>query len=287
MEKINNKVRSEESIKEFLIRKLKSPLFIAGMILVFLFILISIFPQIFTQYTLAQAFQIQPGSWMPPSPEHPLGTTELGRDVLAVIIYSIPTPLILGCGAILFGLGGGVLFGYLAGRFNWKVYNIIMALMIFFYLLPGLVLILIITSIFGENSLLLMLTIGFLLIPSFTQVIANVISRKFDMTQFFKTVICYIPLYFGITILIIEIIGYLGFIDPSFHTLGGLINIARSNLYSAPWASFFPGITIFGMVLSFFILHIGLQDYGPTSRKFKMKFWRTENRSKSLENITE
>ncbi len=97
----------------------------------------------------------------------------------------------------------------------------------------------------------------------------------------FKNVVCYIPLHFGISILIFESLGYLGFLNPSIPTLGNFINFAITNLYSAPWASFYPGITIFGMALSFFLLYIGLQDYGLPSKTFEMKFWLPKDNSVS------
>ncbi len=286
MERTTNEISTEESIKEFLLRKLRSPFIIVGLILVVLFVLISIVPQIFTPYTLLEAFQSQPGAWNPPSPAHPLGQSELGYDVAAGIVYSIPTSLALGGIAVIIGLGGGILFGYLAGRFNWKIYTIIMAGMIFFYILPAIIIIIIINeTTYDPTSSRVVLTLGVLLIPSFTRIIANHVSRKLEPTYLFKNVVCYIPLHFGISILIFESLGYLGILNPSIPTLGNLINFARTNLYSAPWASFYPGITIFGMALSFFLLYIGLQDYGHTSRASEMRFWRSKKNSESLGDI--
>ncbi len=289
MEKITNNISYEESIKEFLIRKLRSPFIIAGLILVVLFILISIVPQIFTPYSLLEAFQSQPGAWNPPSPAHPLGQSELGYDVAAGIVYSIPTSLTFGGIAVIIGLGGGILFGYLAGRFNWKIYTVIMAGMIFFYILPAIIIVILVhETTYDPTSSRVVLTVGTLLIPSFTRIIANHVSRKLEPNYLFKNVVCYIPLHFGISILIFESLGYLGFFNPTIPTLGNLINFARTNLYSAPWASLFPGITIFGMTLSFFLLYIGLQDYGPTGKPtFKLKFRRSDESEESVEYVSE
>jgi len=288
MEEKTNNISTEESIKEFLLRKLRSPFIIVGLILVVLFVLISIVPQIFTPYTLLEAFQSQPGAWNPPSPAHPLGQSELGYDVAAGIVYSIPTSLTFGGIAVIIGLGGGILFGYLAGRFNWKIYTLIMAGMILFYILPAIIIVIIVHEItYDPTSSRVVLTIGAIFIPSFTRIIANHVSRKLEPTYLFKNVVCYIPLHFGISILIFESLGYLGFFNPSIPTLGNLINFARTNLYSAPWASLFPGITIFGMALSFFLLYIGLQDYGHTSKTFEMKFWRSKDKNESLRDIEE
>ncbi|MFW9969385.1 MAG: ABC transporter permease [Candidatus Odinarchaeota archaeon] len=282
---MRNEISTEESIKQFLHRKLRSPFLIAGLILIFVFILISIAPQIFTPYTLLQAFQTQSGPYGLPSPEHPLGQTFNGYDVAAVIVYSIPTSLKLATLAVVISLAAGIFFGYLAGRFNLKVYTIIMAGMIFFYVLPTIVIAMVIANIsvsYYHISSNFVLIISALLIPSFTRIIANSLSQKLDAKYLFKTVVCYIPLHFGLAILIIESIGYLGLFDPSVQTLSNLVNYGRINLSSAPWASLYPGVTIFGIVLSFFLLYIGLQDYGYTPRSFKVKFWRSKSKSESL-----
>jgi ABC-type dipeptide/oligopeptide/nickel transport system permease subunit len=140
---------------------------------------------------------------------------------------------------------------------------------------------------YGPDSLRLMLTIGALFIPSFTRVIAHQVSQNLNPNYLFKKIVCYFPLHFGISILIIETLGFFGDLDPYIRTLGNLINFARTNLYSAPWASFYPGLTIFGMMLSFFLLYIGLQDYGYTTKTFETKFWRSKEQSESLGEIEE
>ena len=125
MEKTTDELPIENPIKDYLIRRLKSPYLIAGIVIIFLFVLICIAPLAFTTYTYAEVFVPQVGAWNPPSPAHPLGQTVLGFDVAGAIVYSIPVSLIIGCFAVLIGLGGGILFGFLAGRFNKIVDNII------------------------------------------------------------------------------------------------------------------------------------------------------------------
>ena len=75
-------IEYEESIKHYLLRRLKSPYTIIGAILVAFFIFISIFPQAFTEFTFEDAFDPAAGSWSPPSSDHPLGQTTLGWEDL-------------------------------------------------------------------------------------------------------------------------------------------------------------------------------------------------------------
>lgn len=290
MEKTTDQLPNEDSFKDYLFRRLKSPYFIAGLVIIFLFVLICIAPMAFTAYTYAEVFTPQAGAWNPPSPAHPLGQTYLGYDVAGAIVYSIPVSLIIGCFAVLIGLGGGILFGFLAGRFNKIVDHIIMAGLVSFYILPAIVIIIIQIAIYGTTFYpgIMIITFGALLTPSFTRVIADEVARNLNLIKIFKAVLPYIPLYFGIAILVNEALGFLGFTDPLIRTLGGLINQARPNLYAAPWASLFPGLTIFGMVLSFFLLYIGLQDHGLTGKPtFKFKFRRSDESEESVEYVSE
>jgi len=267
---------SEESIKEYLLNRLKSPFGILGAILVIFFIFIAIFPQAITQYSLSETFSPSSGAWNPPSSEHPLGQTESGLDVLALIIWGIRDSIILGFEAVLIGLIGGSIFGFIAGKFNRWGYKLIMGLMIFFYIFPGIVLFMLLIYIYGPfyEMIMIMTTIGILLIPSFTRVIANAISGEINIHKISKAVMSHIPLNFAIAIIIYTAIGFLGLIPLEFVLglenqtiqLGSIVSMGGQLLSEAPWASLWPGLTIFGIVLSFLLLHIGLQDYQPKIR---------------------
>ena len=82
-----------------------------------------------------------------PSLEHPFGTDRLGRDVLSRVIWSAQTTVIVSAaavlsGAIVLGVGLGLLAGYLGGRID----NLIMRLADTFFALPDILLLIIITA---------------------------------------------------------------------------------------------------------------------------------------------
>lgn len=58
-----------------------------------------------------------PAPWAPDS-EHPLGTDELGRDVLARLIHGARVSLLIGFGAVLIALLVGLLLGVVAGYYG-------------------------------------------------------------------------------------------------------------------------------------------------------------------------
>ncbi|MFX1317090.1 MAG: ABC transporter permease [Promethearchaeota archaeon] len=259
-----------ERIKNYLFQWLKSPFLIIGTVLVVFVILVAFFPQILTPYTLEETLDIYPSpeypdqvEWMKPSKDHPLGTTKYGRDLLAVISWGTRDTLLVGFGAAFIGLIGGAPFGFMTRKFNLKVYQSIMALMIIAFIIPALILVLILTTIFGETNTIITVTLGILLIPSFTRVIAKVAPRQDNLKKISKTVISYIPLNAALAILIYVAIAFLGFIDPSDWGLPQLayyIAQARAHIQNAPHAIFWPGFAIFLILIGLFFLHEGLKD---------------------------
>ncbi len=263
-EKLENesvKTESEGSFKDYLISRLKSPLFILSMILVLFFIFVSIFPQVFTQYSFQEVMTPQAGSWAPPSPGHPLGQAFMGGDVLGRLMWGIRDSMLFGINVVLIGLIGGAIFGFIAGKFNILGYRIVMGLMIFFYVFPVLVLVILPLGLLGPFTFIGLPIIGILLIPNFTRAIADSILDEVNYKRIGKAIIRSIPLNLSIAILIYASIGFLGFFLDNQVILGTDISQGRLNLSQAPWASFWPSLAVFGMVFSFLLLNIGLQDY--------------------------
>jgi peptide/nickel transport system permease protein len=90
------------------------------------------------------------GTWL-----HPLGTDELGRDVLARLIYSIRTSLLIAFGATIIGALVGTTLGFLAAHFRGLVEQAVLALVDFSASLPFLILALAVLAFFGNSMVLL------------------------------------------------------------------------------------------------------------------------------------
>jgi len=104
----------------------------------------------------------------------------------------------------------------------------------------------------------LMFTTGFLLIPSFTRIIAN---AEFRPVTIGKKIISYVPLFAGFAILLYVSLGFLGFSSWRTIQLGNLISISRERLWDIthfPHATFWPGLIAFLIVIGLFVLHEGL-----------------------------
>ena len=82
---------------------------------------------------------------------HPLGTDNLGRDVLSRIIFGSRVSLIVGTGVVLVAGGFGVTMGLLAGYFGGRTDSFIMRWVDTQVAFPGLLLALIILAVIGPS----------------------------------------------------------------------------------------------------------------------------------------
>ncbi|MBY8990182.1 MAG: hypothetical protein KGD58_05470 [Candidatus Lokiarchaeota archaeon] len=247
--------------KRSIARRLKNPLTILGYSVLFFVITLAVFaewlsPQVFDEAMLPHA-----GSWNPPSSEYPLGQTVMGGDVLSKTIWGIRNALLFGFSTILVGLVGGGILGYLAVIFNNWGERIINGLMIFFYIIPGIILCLLYIGVYGPFTEFALPIIGILLIPNFTRAIASTIPRKINVKHITKTIISQIPLNLAIAIILYTSTEFLGFFMNVDIRLGDDIGLAFLNLSEAPWASLWPGFALFGLIFGLFAVHADLQGY--------------------------
>jgi ABC-type dipeptide/oligopeptide/nickel transport system permease component/ABC-type dipeptide/oligopeptide/nickel transport system permease subunit len=248
-------------LKNYIIETLKNPFTIVGLGLLIFLVSISAFPQLFTPYSLQEITlpYLPPDlPFLPPSPDHPLGTTKYGYDVLARVLYGTQGAFLFGIVAVLIGLAGGSIFGFFAGRFHRYVYYGVMGSMIVFFIFPAAGLFLVLGPLFGMQTRFFTIGIGVLLIPIFTQSIAHAIRRGRNSFDIAKLIIKYIPLEMAFAILLFQTLGFLGIVGVFPVQLGVTFSYGRAD-FTARWATFWPGFFIFLILLSLFLLHEGLK----------------------------
>ena len=219
----------------------------------------------------------------PPSPRHPFGTDNKGRDILSRVLYggrySVGIALAAGIISVCLGLAVGLLSGYYGGRID-------MAVMVFVDLIlsfPSLLLAIGISVIFPPGIFTVVIAIAAVGWSSFARLIrGNVLSLKelpyieaaraigcSDARIIFRHIFpnC-LPLSFvvlglklGGYLLTESALSFLGLgAQPPMPTWGSMISLNRVYISSSPWMVVFAGGAIFITTVCFNIAGDALRD---------------------------
>ncbi|MHA1646735.1 MAG: ABC transporter permease subunit [Promethearchaeota archaeon] len=277
-----NKKSIRKEIYLGLRRKIFNPLTILGIILIGFILILAIFAAKLSpyEYELVQGIDFSVSWYEPPSSDHIFGVTKFGRDVYSRCLYGIQTTVKVGFIATLIGMPLGVLLGIISSFFGkWAKYviDIINGLMFFF---PGIIFATSIILIDGNELSNFYWILGLVALPFATLFSQQAVSYEMKKgnikpLQFNKIngrkILLRLPniilsilgvgcLIIGFTILIFETLAFFGMGDPIDIILGTDINIGRSRLATAPWASLWPAFWIYITVLGFMMLGIGLKE---------------------------
>lgn len=272
---------------ELVLRRLfRNKLAIAGMIIIGIVVFTAIFAPVLAKQppnengifkTNLQALK-QPPSW-----EYPMGTDDLGRDMLSLIIYGSRISVTIGFISVGFAILIGVLLGAVSGYFGGLVDNILMRLMDIMLAFPSILLALVIVAVIGPGLLNAMIAVGVVSIPTYARITrASVISESLREyvqasralgANSFRLLIQHIlpnvlsPIIvaasLGIATAILDAAG-LGFLglgaQPPTPEWGLLLSRNKSHIFTSPWMVIFPGVSIMFLVLGFNLLGDGLRD---------------------------
>jgi peptide/nickel transport system permease protein len=134
-------------------------------------IVLMVFGAVFAGVLPLQPDAIDPFNRLAPigSPGHLLGTDELGRDMLARIVYGARVSLTVGAASVTVGLTVGGLVGMIAGFRRGWLERVIMWLVDVLLSFPALVLLIAIVAFVGHSLLTISLAIGFTSIPVYAR----------------------------------------------------------------------------------------------------------------------
>ncbi len=145
----------------------RNPRILIGGVIVLALILIALGAPLVSPYDPIQvdvAHNLQP-----PSPEHPLGTDDLGRDVLSRVIWGSRISLSVGVISVGIGFFVGVTLGLVAGYAGGVVDLLAMRAIDALLAFPALVLAISITAALGPQIQNAMIAIGIVAIPAYTR----------------------------------------------------------------------------------------------------------------------
>lgn len=218
-----------------------------------------------------------------PSSEHWLGTDEMGRDVLARLIYGSRISIKVSLSATVVALAIGGLLGAIAGYYGGKTDNIIMRIMDVFLAIPNMLLAIAVVASLGPSMLNLMLAIAIADIPKFARIVRAAVlgvkdqefveaARACGAPNFriiMKEVIpnCLAPIIvqgsitIAASILVIASLSFIGLgVAPPTPEWGSMLAGGRTYIRDSNYLTVFPGLAIAITSLSINLLGDGLRD---------------------------
>jgi len=218
-----------------------------------------------------------------PTAEHPLGTDELGRDLLSRTLHGARLSLQVGIVAVLvavaFGVPIGLVSGYLGGVFDEVVMRMVDAVMA----LPALVLALTISAVLGPGIWNATIAIAVVAAPTYTRLVRGqvlsvkendyvlaarcigaptwVILLRHILANAFSPIIVQASLGVGFAIILEASLSFIGLgAQPPTPSWGNMVQVGFQYLEIAPGFVLVPATAIFLAVLGFNMLGDGLRD---------------------------
>ena len=213
-------------------------------------------------------------SLKPPSPENWFGTDELGRDILARVVYGARTSLVTAFGAVLIAALIGVPVGLVAGFYgDWRD-SLLMRGIDVLLALPNILFAMALIAVLGRSQSAALIAVGVAGIPGFARIArAQVMAlRSLDFVTavrgfggrpsyiMFRTILpnALSPLVVqaivlaSIAILLEAALAFLGVgVPPPTPSWGEMLRTGKSYLYEAPTYAVLPGLVLTLTILSF------------------------------------
>jgi peptide/nickel transport system permease protein len=219
----------------------------------------------------------------PPSALHLFGTDELGRDLLARLIWGARASLMAGLVSVSIAVGVSVPLGLISGYLGGAVDGLLMRMIDAMLAIPFLILAIALAAFLGPSLTNAMIAIGIAQTPIFTRLTRGqvLIVKHEDYIEAARAVgnsHCRIvlrhilpnvlaPILVQATLAIAAAIiaeAALSFLglgqQPPAPSWGSMLNSATHFIAQAPWMAVWPGLAIFSLVLSFNLLGDGLRD---------------------------
>lgn len=266
---------------------LKNPTTLGGLILIVLMIGMAIFAPLLIEPNTPDPYQM-PRDWgaiaePPGSPGHPLGTTNVGGDVLYGIIWGARTSLRLSVLVVSITVVVGVAVGSLAGFRGGRVDEVLMRIVDVFLSIPELIFALAIAAVLGPSFRNIILALAVVFWVKYARIMrAQVIHvkeneyvdaarmigdspwriyRKDVLPNSITPVVVQATLDMGNIVLVGATLSFIGLSEAGIAEWGVLVSEGQAGISAGRWwASTFPGLMVFLWALAFNLFGDGLRD---------------------------
>lgn len=266
---------------DFLRRLARNRLAVAGGAVILVLYVVAAIPAAFAPHDPGRIDIVR--VLQPPSAAHPLGTDDLGRDVLSRMAYGARVSLKVGFVAMGIALAIGLAVGLFAGFYGGWVDSVLMRFVDIMLCFPSFFLILAVIAFLGPSILNIMAVIGLTSWMGAARLVrAETLSlkeRDFVAAAraqgagngriIFRHILpnALAPIFVWATlgvagaILTESALSFLGIgVQPPLPSWGNILTAGKDNIEFAWWLSVFPGLAIFVTVLGYYLLGEGIQE---------------------------
>jgi peptide/nickel transport system permease protein len=219
----------------------------------------------------------------PPSWTHPLGTDQLGRDLMYRVMLVAQTSLGIAAAAVLISIVIGLPLGLVSGYYGGRIDNVLMRLVDTFLSFPALLLALTISAVLGPNLQNTIIAIGIAFTPYLARIIRGEALRvaampyveaarasgttdgmmmiRHILPNIMPAVIVQGTISLAFAILAEAGLSFLGLgTQPPSASWGLMIQASRDYLDRGPWTALVPGAAVALTVLGLNMLGDTLRD---------------------------
>jgi peptide/nickel transport system permease protein len=217
------------------------------------------------------------------TPNYPLGTDELGRDIVTRLLYGGRLSWFMGIMPVVFAFVIGTSLGVLAGYVGGKVNMAIMRTTDVFYAFPSVLLAVAISGALGAGIFNAILALTLVFIPQIIRVAESVTQgvRNLDFVDAARSsgasgftivrvhvlgnvlgpIFVYATSLISVCMIIASGLSFLGLgTRPPEPEWGLMLNTLRTAIYVQPWVAVLPGACIFVTSICFNLLADGLRQ---------------------------
>ncbi len=214
---------------------------------------------------------------------HPLGTDELGRDMLSRLIVGAKLSLFMGITPVVLAFVIGSIIGIVAGYAGGMINSLIMRTIDIFYAFPSVLLAIALSGVLGAGITNSLISLTIVFIPPIARVAESVttqirgrdfveaarasganamtIVRVHVLGNVLGPIFVYATSLIAVSMILASGLSFLGLgVKPPEPEWGLMLNTLRTAIYVQPWIAALPGVMIFITSIAFNLLSDGLRS---------------------------
>jgi peptide/nickel transport system permease protein len=217
------------------------------------------------------------------TPGFPLGTDELGRDMLSRLIHGARLSLLMGVTPVFIAFFIGSFIGITAGYVGGKLNTVMMRTIDVFFAFPSVLLAIALSGALGAGIFNGLLSLSIVFIPPIARIAESVTTavRRIDYVEAARAsgasamtiirvhvlgnvlgpIFVYATGLISVSLILASGLSFLGLgVKPPEPEWGLMLNTLRNAIYVQPWVAALPGLMIFITSISFNLLSDGLRS---------------------------